>query len=372
MLLQRQLVRPAVIVTVLCLIYALVLVATQEDGALTLVTIGTRFSEGIAAEDGGTEGYDGQFVYFIARDWTAAEPLLDVPAYRFQRILLSVGGRVLAFGVTDLLPWALLLVNLASLFAGTALLERLLTRQDASRWYALGYGLSLGAFGATRLTLPEPLAYALTIGALVFAFHDRPLISAAIFALAAFAKETTLVVAAGYGLYLLSQRRWQDAVLFGLISLLPFVIWQFVLIQLFGTPGVGSGGALATSFELIPFAGVIRILTEGGLAVFAVLGIILIPFVLIPVIWSLWQIWRDLRANDMTIYTWLLLTSAIIMPFIPFSTYREPVAILRFIIGLQIAVILYAAHKRSRRALLNSTIWALTSIFVIFSDVGSG
>ncbi|MEO0562413.1 MAG: hypothetical protein AAF125_09875, partial [Chloroflexota bacterium] len=38
------------------------------------------------------EGYDGQFTYFIARDPAGAAPLIDVPAYRYQRILLPALG----------------------------------------------------------------------------------------------------------------------------------------------------------------------------------------------------------------------------------------------------------------------------------------
>src|SRR5690606_15507377 len=131
-----------------------------QGSPLALVTLGTRFSDGDLQGETGTEGYDGQFVYYIARDPGDAERFLDVPAYRFQRILLPILGRVLAFGQNDLLPWSLLLVNLVALAAGTYTLEHLLEQYGTSRWYALGYGLSLPALGAARLSLPEPLAYA--------------------------------------------------------------------------------------------------------------------------------------------------------------------------------------------------------------------
>src|SRR5262245_62119812 len=87
--------RPWMVVTVLCLVYVALVLIRNNGNPLTLVTIGTRFSEHIAD---GTEGYDGQFVYYIARDPSGAAQYLDVPAYRFQRILLPVIGRILAFG----------------------------------------------------------------------------------------------------------------------------------------------------------------------------------------------------------------------------------------------------------------------------------
>ncbi|MGD8760431.1 MAG: hypothetical protein PVJ07_09290, partial [Anaerolineales bacterium] len=51
-----------------------------------LVELGTRFSEG---DPSGTEGYDGQFTYYMAVDPSPASALekLDDPPYRYQRIL---------------------------------------------------------------------------------------------------------------------------------------------------------------------------------------------------------------------------------------------------------------------------------------------
>lgn len=366
----RQL-RPWLIVTLLALVYALAVVATQ-GGPRALVTLGDRYADGDPLNDVGSEGYDGQFVYYIARDPSDAARFLDVPAYRFQRILLPVLGRTLAFGQTDLLPWTLLAVNLIALAGGTLALEQLLMREGVSRWFALGYGLALGTLGAVRLTLPEPLAYGLALGGLLLFGRGRWLPAALLFALAALAKETTLVLAAAVGWHLLWQRRWPDALVFGVVALLPFAVWQLVLTDRLGAAGVGAGGALATSFEIIPFAGVIRILSEGGLTVFLVLGAILFPFVLLPTLWGLLASVRALRRGDADLTTWLLLASAALMAFIPFSTYREPLGILRFVVGLQIAVLLFAAHTHRRRVLRYSTLWALSLLILLASDLAGG
>jgi hypothetical protein len=137
---------------------------------------------------------------------------------------------------------------------------------------------------------------------------------------------------------------------------------------MFGEFGVGSGGRLATSFEVIPFAGVLQILTVGGGSIFLTLMLILLPFVLLPTFWGLWRVWRDIRSGKITLLTCVLFTTAIMMLFVPFSTYREIIGILRFIAGLQIAVILYAAERRNTRVLRYSTFWALTTLFVMASD----
>ncbi len=364
----RTVIRPWVVVTLLCLIYVLFVVAQNNGDPLALVTIGARFSEG---NPQGTEGYDGQFMYYIARDPSTAAQYIDVPAYRYQRILLPALGRLLALGQEALIPWALLAVNLVALAAGTALMEHVLTDLKASRWYALTYGLTIGTFGSVRLSLPEPLAYALALGGVALALRERWRWSALLFALAALAKETTLFFAAAYALYWLYQRRWKEAVLFGGLAFLPFALWQAALYAWLGAFGVGSGGAQATSFEIIPFAGVLRILTEGGLPVFLVFGAIIAPFVLAPTLWALWRSWRDFQTRNWSVYNFLLFTNAAIMPFVPFSTYREPLAILRFIVGLQIAVILYAAWKPAPRALQYSTIWIVTLMFIYALRPGS-
>ena len=361
----------ATTVTVFAALLYAVSVVIGFGSPLALVTPGSDFSSDETfhyPNDG--EGYDGQFVYYIARAPLDAAPLIDVPAYRYQRILLPALGWLFALGYAPLIPWALLVVNVAALGAGTYLLEHLLTSFRVSGWYALGYGLSLAALGTTRLTLPEPLAYGLCIGGVYMLVQHKHLAwTIVLFALAALAKETALIFAAGVGLHLLLERRAGRAVLFGVGVLLPFFIWQSVLYAWLGSAGIGSGGAGATGFEFIPLMGVWRIAAVGGGAAFVALMVLLLPFVLFPAGWGLWRCYRDIRAKNWTLYTSLLFANAAIMLFVPFSTYREPNGILRFIAGLIIAVILYAAHTRNRRALRYSTLWAFTSVLLVYSDI---
>ncbi len=102
----RRLIRPWFITTVLCLVYVGIVILSNKGNPIALVTLGTRFSQQTAVENGGTEGYDGQFNYYIASDSNTAPQHLDVSAYRFQRILFPALGRLLAFGQPDLIPWA--------------------------------------------------------------------------------------------------------------------------------------------------------------------------------------------------------------------------------------------------------------------------
>jgi hypothetical protein len=193
----------------------------------------------------------------------------------------------------------------------------------------------------------------------------------------------TLLFPAAYTLILLvQQRRPRLALAFGAAAALPFALWQGVLYARLGAFGVGSGGDQATAFEALPLMGFVRILTEGGSAIFAVLAPLIVVFVLLPTAWALWRCgrdWQQQRAMQRgplppgtypgwTPGTTLLAANALLMLFVPFSTYRELLGIFRFIVGLQIAVILYAAERRQRRVLRYSTLWFTTSFLVIFSD----
>jgi hypothetical protein len=360
------------VVVALCLAYTLFVVVMRGD-VLAIVTLGTRFSEGIAAAEGGTDGYDGQFVYYIARDPLNAAQFIDIPAYRYQRILLPILGWGVSLGQTSLLPWALLAVNLAAVGVGTFLVQRWLMAHGHSAWLALGYGLSLGVLGAARMTTTEPLAYALALGGLWLALRSRYGWAALLFALAALTKETTLLIAAGVGVYLLLVRRelWQ-ALRFGLIALLPFVAWQMILRGWLGEFGIGAGGESTTSFELIPFLGWLRIATTMGIEIFIAWSILIVPLVIIPCLWGLWRCLRDVQQRTITLLSVIVFINCAIMLVVPLSTYRDLVGILRFIVGMQIALMLYAAERGHTRLLAYSRVWMLGLVMLPVFDFVRG
>lgn len=356
---MAKLLRPWHVVLIACLVYLSVVLITFRD-PLEFAWIGSQFDSTLYSRS--VEGYDGQFVYYIARDPSTAYTHLDVPAYRFQRIvypalvwIVSLGGQ------TPLIAWAMVAIGVAALVGGTALLEWLLVQERVRRWYALSYGLFGGVFIAVRFSTNEPLAYFFALAGLAALKQEKVWQFTVWMALALLTKETTIFFAIGYGLYLLSVRRPVRAVLTGLAILLPFAVWQAILIWKFGSPGLGSGGANATPFELIPFNGMWRIGTDYGLAALVIAGVVLFPAVLLPSIWALWRSGRELigRRWHPHPYVWMLFTNALIMPFVPLSTYREPFGILRFMPGLVIAVLLYAALRRLRRPLRYTLLWPL-------------
>ncbi len=351
---------PWSVVLVTASLYLAVIIALHGGDPLALATLGTRFSEGDPA---GTEGYDGQFAYYIARDPLAAWRHIDVPAYRYQRILYPLLARLLALGQKELLPYALPLLNLAALVGGTWLTEQILERYRMNRWYALTYGLYAGQLMAVRLDLNEPLSYALVQAAILAAERRRWRWTVPLFALAVLARETALVFVAGYLLSLLLRRDWRRFAGLALGAGLPFLAWQAVLWTWFGRPGLGSGGEGATGWEILPFRGLLSVAAI-DLRALALLALVMIPLAIIPALLSLWAAGRDLRRHRWQPASTMLLVNALVILFLPQSTFREPLAMLRLTAGLVVATIDYGAAKRSRRVLNYTLLWLASLVFL--------
>lgn len=357
--------RPWMVALALCLVYLAAVFALHNADPLTFLVMPEPPS---TEHPQGTEGYDGQWVYHIAVNPFTAPPYLDVPAYRLQRILLPILAHLLAFGQTPLIPWTLLAVNLAAFVGGTILLERLLKQAGVSPWWALTYALSAGVIMSVRLSLAEPLAYALALAAIWLERNKRLWQAALAFALAGLAKEPTLIFVLGYMLWMLLERRWRDALRLGFIAWAPYSIWQAILYLWLGEIGTGPGGGLRTPFELIPYMGFLRIYTEtGSLRVFLAFAALNIPTVIAPSMWGIVVPLSDLLRRTWHPYGFLLLANAASVAIIPFSTFREPLGILRFLPGLILSFLLYAAHFHRRRMLRYSLLWLATLAFVPIS-----
>jgi hypothetical protein len=348
--------RPWHIALLICLAYVLLTLARYNFDPKYFALIGTQYDPGLP---NGRPGYDGQFAYQIARDPLNGWTKTDMPAYRYQRIVYPIVARVLALGNADLVPWALIVVGIIALTIGVWLTEEILQHFQISRWYALIYGLSAGMLMSVRLDLTEPLAYALAQAGVLLALKDRWRWAAVALSIAALTKEMTLAVAAGIGLVYLFQRQWSRLLAFSVIVLLPFTIWQIVLWRWFGQFGIGSGGALATPFEIVPLRGLWS-LAFLDLRVFLLLAAIAIPLAVLPALISLWIAARQMWQRVIDVPTTVLLLNALLVLVTPQSTFREPLAMARYIVGLMAAVLTYAASRHSRRALRYSWLWVFT------------
>lgn len=323
---------------------------------IALFELGDGFEGGVPL---GTEGYDGQFSYWIAVDPAPSriETRLDVPAYRYQRILYPLLGRVLALGQARWIPWSLIGVGLASLWGGTYAAARFLERHNLSPWYALSYGLWVGLVAPVGIGLGEPLAYGLVAVGMLALSSERNLLAGLLLGLAAFAKETTLPFLAAAVLAELLNDRDRKAIAAFLVSTAGFVAWQVWLTAQFGSPGIASGGAMASAFEWIPYLGLLRI----GSVSLAALGLYLLifgPSVVLPSLWGAIRSLSELRQGPRDVYLFALLFNSLLVMALPFSTFREPLGLVRLVDGLVLAVLLFAGSRRLHRPLRYSLFWS--------------
>ena len=88
-------IKPWHVVAIVCLLYVSITLLRNNFDPLRFALIGSQYDPGVA---NGTPGYDGQFAYQIARDPANGWTKIDVPAYRYQRIVYPIAARVLARG----------------------------------------------------------------------------------------------------------------------------------------------------------------------------------------------------------------------------------------------------------------------------------
>lgn len=360
---------------------ALVAITLLVNGGdpLALARLGTRFSDG---DPQGSEGYDGQFVYYIAVEPRPSRVAarLDAPAYRYQRILLPLLARLFAFGRPELIPWTIPLVNLIALAGGVWAVSAWMTRRRVSHWYSLAYGLWAGFTLALVADMAEPLAYALVAGGLL-ALDDPPRDTAPggsapgdstprarlgwlLLGLAVFSRETTLLFAAALPLAYAARRSWRAAFESALVMLLPFAVFQGWLWWVFGQPGIGSGGAGATSFEIIPFMGLLRIGRE-SMPYLLGMGFVFGLTVILPALWGVWAALRTWFRGERTMLVVALFLNAAVIAFTPYSTFRETGGMIRFATGLVLSLLLFAAQYGYRRVLNYSVFWLVLNVFLL-------
>lgn len=356
---------PASLTFIVLVIIVVARVADSGGDPLVLARLGTRYSQG---NPNGTEGYDGQFAYYIARD-PAPENVrnyLDVPAYRYQRILFPLLARLVVFGHEPGLPWALAGLGILAQSVGTWAVAELLAGWKVNRWYALTYGLFAGFTLSVVLDLPEPLAYGCVAGAFLALERRKKGLAWLLFGLAMFAKEVTALFVAAAFISLVLNRRWADAAGIGLVAILPYGLFQLWLWSQFGQPGLGSGGAMATPFELIPFMGLWRIGFYSPTYLAAML-LVFTPTIILPTLWGLWAGIKKWTSMDRDIVVIALVINTLVMLFLPFSTYRETGGLLRFACGLVLAVLMFSARFRFWKVLNYSQFWLILNVFLFKS-----
>lgn len=353
-------VRPWMLALVLAFLYCLVTLVYNHWDPMSFVMIGRQYdpAHGVSGL-----GYDGQFAYQIAVNPAGASPYLDIPAYRYQRIVYPLLARVLSLGNEAVIPWMMIVINIASLALGTLATELILTRHGKNRWFALAFGLFTGQMLSLRLNLTEPLAFALAQWGVLYFDRRRLGWSGLLFALAALTRELTLLFPAACALALIfNERKWLKGGVWGLAVLAPFAAWQVVLYSWLGKWGVSSGGASATAFEWIPYHGWWGYHTDETF-IFVFFSIFVLAVALVPATAGIVSGARNLFLRRWGAGTWILLLNSVIFPFLPTSNVLNPPGLIRMVIGLVAAVVDYGALEGSSKALRFSLLWLVLLVF---------
>lgn len=339
----------------------LVLAAYHWD-PMVFVRLGTRYGKG---DPNGTVGYDGQFVYQIALHPLKAAPYLDIPAYRYQRILYPLAARIVGLGQPLLIPWALIALNILALAVGTYVVGMLLAENGLSPWYAVVVGVFVGQLVSLRLDGSEPFALAFALLG-VYAFEvERRWLGMVFLSLSVLSKETALAFVGGYLAFFLLRGHWRTFIKAGFISLGPFVLLQATLWYVFGQIGLRSGGEGATSFSLIPFGGIFAFAPGDARTLFTIL-LILGPLVVLPSLALAGTLIRGFLRRDLSPVAIALALHVIMMATLPYSTYVDLPGVLRLTSGLVVATVAFGAITRSRRLLNYSALWIASLVFLKF------
>ena len=127
---------------------------------------------------------------------------------------------------------------------------------------------------------------------------------------------------------------------------------------------MGSGGAGASPFSLVPFGGLIEVgfvKPKALLLWLAILG----PTVVLPVIAVLLFLAYRFLHDERHPIAFCLALNALALVFLPFSTWREFLAMLRVMTGFVASTMLYGAMLRYRRILNYSLFWLALLVFLV-------
>jgi hypothetical protein len=251
-------VRRRVLPVVLCVavFYAVVVsVRLEQHNALWFVHIGSHFLSAAHSSDvirpslGAQNmfGYDGQYYFALAADPAHAHDYMEGrEGVVYSRIFYPAVARAASGGSVTALPYAMLIINLLAVLAGTWAIARWFVKRSFSPWPALLYGLFPGLIVTVFRDLTEPLAFGLAALA-VLAFDRtrtrRLVLSALLFALAVLTRETIVPFAlAGAAALALDDRGrhvagwWRRAASFAAATCGPLLLWRLVVMLWINQP----------------------------------------------------------------------------------------------------------------------------------------
>jgi hypothetical protein len=325
-------------------------------------------------------GYDGQFYYFLALDPKHGRDYIEQPGIIYSRIGYPMTVRALSAGNASVIPYMMVLVNIAAAVGGTLAVAFLLRRRGLPPSLALLYGLFPGLIFAVIRDLTEPLAFGLAAAGLAV-FHPRSkkrlLGSAAFFGLAMLTRETVALFPAILAVALVlgagtTAEGWRDrlrignvtrSVTFAGIAFAPLFVWRHVEgIWLHTTavqerPAGGPVGGVA--YSLVPFHAIAAQWPWSAEDVVDALTVVLPALV-----WAAIAI--VLLRRKSSVAPWFVLANvAVFVICLPSSVAVEYISMGRASIGIVLAVLIALPQatkllgERSRIRFAALALWSL-------------
>lgn len=297
-------------------------------------------------------GYDGRFAYAIsAHPWGSVEDL-DQPGFRYQRIVYPLLVKLLSFGNIGFIPWVMIGVNIiASLIVSASLATLISYRRLSSSWLSLVFILSIGFLLSIRMDLNEPLAYAFGLSGWVAYEKKRSYLAYILFALSGLTKEVGLLFPAAFALWEFIRKRYRHGLALIFSGILPYLLWYLALFVIFGT---SSEQIEKSRLSLFPLSG-LRFIED------PVSIIILFLWVILPALLAgLLAIIDFIRIspaaeNDKALF--FLLSQVALISVLPTPTWEDPLAILRFGMGLIAAILIWLPGRHPKLLPFFAGLW---------------
>ncbi len=202
----------------------------------------------------GTSGYDGEQYHVVAHDpfgRTDMWKTVDMPRFRYRRILVPGLAALFSFGHDSWVDPAYIGVFLCFVYLGSFWLARWAQVHGFTAAWGLLFLLVPATLACVLFMVVDVVTAALTVGLAWYAERKYDKRLYLLLAAAALSRETGIILALGYCLWLLVQRQIKRMVVFG-TSMLPALLW-FLWVQKRFPPG---------GFEYvsspIPFIGIYR------------------------------------------------------------------------------------------------------------------
>lgn len=182
----------------------------------------------------GEAGADGQQFLTIAFDPFLRNPdtirALDVPDFRYRRILYPLLGYILGLGKVSLIPYAMVAINCISIIAIIIYTKAYLKLIGSPPWQSILVFCIPSIWIILYFSTAGLLSSALLVSSLYYHRTQKTFLAVFLIGLACFARETILIVVLSYGCASLLQRKWKEFVLF-LTSSIPWLCWNLYIVN---------------------------------------------------------------------------------------------------------------------------------------------